>query len=158
MSQAKLYMADKYVDKCYYDNKKNRLSSVMMELAMIGRFKSRHAPKIIKYLNNGYRMKRYDYALGTTKKLTRSCPNFLDEINEIECDLIDNGINHRDINPGNLLYCEDESSLVLIDFYWAIPLEKDAQRIGKLNKYYGRDKKAFKRLRKEYGKSNKPVS
>lgn len=158
MSQAKLYMADKYVDKCYYKNKKNSLSSVIMELMMISRFKSRHAPKIIKSFNTGYRMKRYDYALGTTKKLKRICPDFLNEINEIQYDLIISGINHRDINPGNLLYCKDECSLVLIDFYWAIPFETKALRIGKLNKYYRDDRRAFRKLRKEYGQSHTQIS
>jgi serine/threonine protein kinase len=154
MSQSKIEIIKKCVCKQYYDNKKNRLSSVKMELAMIDRFKSRHAPEIISRFDNGYYMKRYDYALGTTKKLNRFCPNFLDEINEIERDLINSRINHRDINPGNLLYCEDEHSLILIDFYWAISLEMSKIRIGKLNKYYGNDRDAFERLRREYGKNH----
>lgn len=151
MSQSMLYMYDTYVDKHYYYTEKNKLSSVERELRMIDSFKSRHAPRIINFLNNGYRMKRYNYALGTTKELVRICPNFLEEINEIEQDLINSKINHRDINPGNLLYCEDEKTLILIDFYWAIPLGKTPPRIGKLNKYYGNDDTAFERLRTEYG-------
>ena len=154
MSQSILEIKDVYVNKFYYYSKKNKLSSVEKELEMIRHFKSRHAPKIISRFDNGYYMKRYDYALGTTRKLNRFCPKFLDEINEIERDLINSGINHRDINPGNLLYCENEHSLILIDFYWAISLEMPTIRIGKLNKYYGNDRDAFERLRKEYGKNH----
>lgn len=154
MSQAILEIKDTYVDKIYYHSKKNELSSVKNELIMINRFKSCHAPKIIKSLDRGYRMKRYDYSLGITKKLERYCPDFLYEINEIENDLLQSGINHRDINPGNLLYCESERTLILIDFYWAIPIGVKMPRISKLNKYYGEDENAFKRLRKEYGKSH----
>jgi serine/threonine protein kinase len=154
MSQSILEIKDVYVNKFYYYSKKNELSSVEKELEMIRHFKSRHAPEIINPLERGYSMKRYDYALGTTKRLERFCPDFLNEINEIEYDLINNGVNHRDINPGNLLYCKEEHTLILIDFYWAVPIGTKTLRINKLNKYYGSDKKAFKKLRKEYGKSH----
>ena len=154
MSQSVIKMMDNYVDKLYYHSRKNEFSSVENELMMIDKFNSCHAPKIISRFDRGYRMKRYDYSLGTTEKLKRFCPDFLGEINEIENDLLQSGINHRDINPGNLLYCNAERVLVLIDFYWAIPIGVGAPRIGKLNKYYGEDEKAFKRLRKEYGKSH----
>lgn len=153
MSNATLYIKGDFVDKFYTNSKKNRLSSVKMELAMIDQFKSRHAPRVVKRHVNGYRMVRYNYNLGNGKKLKRVCPDFMEEINEIEKDLMASRINHRDINPGNLLYSEKEHTLKLIDFYWALPLEMEEPRVGKLNRFYGSDKKAFERLRKEYGKN-----
>ena len=154
MSQATIKTYDSYIVKRYNKKPHNSLSSVEHELYMIDCFNSLHAPRILHCIPEGYVMERYDYALGTTKKLERTCPDMLGNLNSIENDLFMCGILHWDINPGNLLYSEREGRLKLIDFYWATPIGSRKPDIPKLNRYYGDDKSAFEKLRSQCGQSN----
>jgi len=154
VSQSIIEMNSSYVVKRYNDKPHNKLSSVDSELYMLNRFDSIHAPKILRRIKNGYVMERYDYPLGTTKRLERECPNMLDNLNSIQADLVRCGILHWDINPGNLLYSKRNGCLKLIDFYWATPVGGKRPDIPKLNQYYGIDEDAFDKLRSECGQGN----
>ena len=75
-----------------------------------------------------YRMKRYDFSLGTADRLNYIAVSRvlfsldIDEIfanlDEILLQLKQHKILHRDINPGNLLYSQKERLLKLTDFFW----------------------------------------
>ncbi|MCP4651128.1 MAG: hypothetical protein GY853_13765 [PVC group bacterium] len=153
--QAYLFAGDTRVVKTYKSNYvKNKLSSVEKEIEVWGAFNSRHCPVIYDVFNNGYIMEKYNYALGGTKDINmdrvKQTPlDLIKELNSIERDLKKYKIIHRDINPGNLLYSSKEKCLKLIDFYWAVFEGEKLIDIPKLNKYYGNDKEAFEKLRKQ---------
>jgi len=75
-----------------------------------------------------YKMKRYDFSIGTADKLnyiaisrvlfSLDINQILENLDAILRELRKNKIVHRDINPGNLLYCESKRVLKLSDFFW----------------------------------------
>ena len=103
-------------------------------------------------------MKRYALPLGGKTKIAKN--NFmrvlftisidelcrqLDEIGNI---LHEVDIQHRDINPGNLLFCEKDRRLKLIDFYWSITKTISPGTPSALNRKYSTiDKDAIDKIK-----------
>ncbi len=132
-NQSEITFATDTVKKIFLDNEINKYSSISNELDSITLFSenvNKHAPVIIKSLKNGYIMQKYNFSLGTTKKISEenirrllfsiSKENIFKQLSDIYNILQDIGMNHRDINPGNLLFDEKTRTVKLIDFYWAL--------------------------------------
>ena len=61
-----------------------------------------------------------------------------------------NKVSHNNINPGNILFCDDYKRLILCDFNWACyKKEKDSIPSGLNLNYSSDDKKAFSMILKE---------
>lgn len=152
------------------NHKKNKLSSVSNEMYCLEKFSNSnrdHAPKILQLGKNAYTMKRYDFSLGDTKRInernirrllfTCSLKEVVEQLNKIENILKERNITHRDINPGNILFCEKERKLKLIDFYWASTDGINKKFIKGINGIYGDDGKAFTTIKKQIGRIDKNV-
>jgi len=149
--------------------KKNRLSSVKNEMYCLNKFSNKnvYAPEIIKSGKTHYIMKRYDFGLGSSKRIdengirrllfTCSLSEIFKQIDEIENILNKRKIIHKDINPGNLLFCEKERVLKLIDFYWASTDHIDCSSIKGVNGIYGKDQEAFIKIKKQIAGVDKKV-
>ena len=151
------------VTKQYLKNHhKNHLSSVKNEMYCLDKFSSKnnpHSPKIIEVFNDSYIMQRYDFSLGSTKEISESnirrllftctLKSVIKQLNNIQSILKEKNIVHKDINPGNFLFCEKEKTLKLIDFYWASTDTINKDFIKGINGIYGTDDDAFNRIRKE---------
>lgn len=150
--QSTLYFHDDKVEKHYHQNKINRLSSVKHESEIIEQFNG-NAVKIHDIKENSYTMERLDLALGNTVALdpeavrrvlfTLTLFEIERQLDKLLSDLESSGIRHNDINPGNILYSEQDRTLKLADFYWA---SKDRIKPrcypSGLNSVYGMDDKA----------------
>ena len=96
--QSDLTFKKSIVEKRYIqkDHKKNKLSSVKNEMHCLKKFSTNnpHSPEIIKFDDVSYVMKRYDFSLGTTKRInekhvrrllfTCSLKNIFKQLNRIE--------------------------------------------------------------------------
>jgi len=149
------------IHKKYKENEINKLSSVSNEIACINKFKNtiknNFFPEIIVFESKSYIMFKYSFPLGTSTQVF--VENFRRVLFSIDFSEFENQmkrileilkackINHRDINPGNLMFCEKEKTFKLIDFYWA---KMDGIVVGDpkgLNEVYGlNDEKAFKKI------------
>jgi len=171
-NQSKLVFKKFTVEKNYLsasDFKKNELSSVKNEMYCLDKFSDDnvHAPEIIENGKTHYIMKRYDFSLGNAKgivvsnvrRLLFSCSltEIFRQLDEIESILKKRKIIHKDINPGNLLLCEKEQVLKLIDFYWASTDHIDCSNIKGVNGIYGGDSKAFAKIKKQISDVDKKV-
>jgi len=113
-----------------------------------------------------YRMKRYDFSLGTADKLnyiavsrvlfSLGIDEILKNLDLILRELRKSKIAHRDINPGNLLYSQKERLLKLTDFFWCsnngkTPLpEQSTNHPWPVNGKYGTDdSKAIDKIKAE---------
>jgi len=170
--QSELTFLDNEVIKKYKDSRINRMSSLNNELHSLEKFscsgKNCHSPLIKKLSENSYSIERYDFSLGNTKTTSKekvrrllftiSMLEVLKQFEEIEKKLKELKIEHRDVNPGNLLFSERERTVKLIDFYWA---KTDNLKVGTpegLNGIYGvDDSKAFRRIKMELNLVNKKV-
>jgi len=162
--QSKLIFKKNTVEKIYLkDHEKNHLSSVKNEIYCLNKFsdKNKYGPRVFSYCSesNSYIMERYDFSLGNTKRISEpnvrrllfscSLKQVLRQLNEIENILKERKIVHKDINPGNLLFCESERRFKLIDFYWASTENINTKFVKGINGIYKEDPKAFSRIRKQ---------
>jgi len=151
--------------KTYKQRSQNTISSVANELKAISKFdmngQNPHSPAVSEGTEFSYRMERYDVPFGNggifiwenIQRILFSISkeelfNQLDSISEY---LKLSGVNHRDVNPGNLLFFEKEKVVKLIDFYWAttkeIPVAIPSKR---LNRFYGwDDQKALAKIKSQ---------
>jgi tRNA A-37 threonylcarbamoyl transferase component Bud32 len=170
--QSTIFFEDSTVKKVYrYKNhKKNKLSSVKNEIYCIKKFakkNKKYTPIIYNFDDISYTMKRYDFGLGNTKRISEknvrrmlfSCSfkNIIKQLEEIEQILKNKDITHKDINPGNLLFSESEKSLKLIDFYWASTDNINLEYIPGINGIYGVDKNAFQKIKKQIKNIHKQI-
>ncbi len=156
----------KYIQK---DHEKNKISSVKNEMHCINKFSidNPYAPEILDVDDTSYIMKRYDFSIGDTKRInnnnvrkllfTCSLKEIFNQLNKIENILKERNIIHKDINPGNILFCEKEKKLKLIDFYWASTDDINIDFVKGINGIYGEDSKAFTTIRKQIAKIEKKV-
>lgn len=129
-----LEFTEKYVFKTYnLDDEVNKLSSVENEIKSFEKFsmggKNPYCPEVELLSKDRYKIKRYSFSLGGRKRIdeantrrmlfTISYEEFDRQLTHIDNLLKETGIAHRDINPGNLLFSEEERKFKLIDFYWA---------------------------------------
>ncbi|MFW9871683.1 MAG: hypothetical protein ACFFG0_01185 [Candidatus Thorarchaeota archaeon] len=161
--QSSLTFHKNKVEKEYLkEHEKNHLSSVKNELYCLSKFSyknKKYSPQILSSSKYGYVIKRYDFSLGNTKRIsephirrllfTCSPKEIIKQLNEIESILKKRGIVHKDINPGNFLFCEKEKTLKLIDFYWASTENINKEIVRGINGIYKKDPDAFNRIRKE---------
>ncbi len=158
------------VEKNYLlDHKKNKLSSVKNEMYCLNKFSDGnvYSPEIIESGETHYIIKRYDFSLGNAKRISEnnirrllfSCPlaEIFRQLDEIEGILKKKKIIHKDINPGNFLFCEKELVLKLIDFYWASTDHIDCSGVPGVNGVYGEDSKAFSTIKKQVAGVDKKV-
>lgn len=123
-----------YVLKVYnVDDTINKMSSVENEFKSFEKFsmggKNPYCPEVGLIEKDKYKIKRYSFCLGGRKRVEESnirrmlftipYEEFDRQLTHIEHLLKEIGMIHRDINPGNLLFSEEERKLKLIDFYWA---------------------------------------
>jgi serine/threonine protein kinase len=168
MTQAKIIFLNNEVKKIYDEaNKKNKFSSIENELYCLNKFsmngKNMYSPTVnnIDIKEKSYTMKKYSLSLGTKKEVIKSnirrilftitSMDLCQQLDDICKILTDQGINHRDINPGNLLFCESDKHLKVIDFYWAITSGIDTKTPdGGINPIYGTDdKKSIEKIKLE---------
>jgi serine/threonine protein kinase len=64
---------------------------------------------------------------------------------------------HKDINPGNFLFCEKERRLKLTDFYWASTENINTEFVKGINGIYKEDPKAFNTIKKQIKNIDKQV-
>ena len=160
--QSNLIFKKSTVEKRYLLNhKKNKLSSVKNEMYCLSKFSvgNSYAPEIIESDKTSYIMKRYDFSLGNTKRISESnvrrllfscsLAEIFRQLDEIEGILKKRKILHRDINPGNILFSESELKLKLVDFYWATTDDVNCDFIKGINGIYGEDTKAFTIIKKQ---------
>jgi serine/threonine protein kinase len=158
------------VEKNYLvKHEKNRLSSVANEMYCLSKFATgnSYAPEIIKARQRSYVMKRYDFSLGNTKRMSEDnvrrllftipLKEVLRQLNEIQSILNHKQITHRDINPGNLLFCEKEKKLKLNDFYFATTDDVNTHYIHGVNGIYKKDDEAFDKIRKQLTEINQKI-
>ena len=169
--QSNLVFKKHAVEKNYLQegHKKNKFSSVKNEMYCLNKFSDGnvYTPEIIESGEVYYIMKRYDFSLGNAKRISEnnvrrllfSCPlsEVFRQLDEIEGILKKRKIIHKDINPGNLLFCEKEQVLKLIDFYWASTDHIDCSGIPGVNGVYGEDSKAFSTIKKQLADIDKKV-
>jgi len=168
--QSVLTFKNDTVEKVYMINhEKNILSSVSNEMYCLNKFSAgnKYAPEIIEVGERSYIMKRYDFSLGNTKRIsednirrllfTLTLKEVLTQLNEIESILKNNKITHRDINPGNFLFCEKEKRLKLIDFYFATTDNVNTHYIHGVNGIYKKDDEAFLKIKNQLTEINKKV-
>ena len=168
--QSNLIFKKSVVEKRYLsDHKKNPLSSVKNEMCCLNKFSvdNNYAPDIIESNETSYVMKRYDFSLGNTKRISEnnikrllfscSLAEIFRQLDEIENILKERGILHRDINPGNILFSEEESKLKLTDFYWALTNDINYYHVPGLNGIYGEDSEAFSKIKKQITSVDKKV-
>jgi len=134
-SGSNIEIFDDYVIKTSLDNKsfKRTYSNLDNEFYCIKKFslndKNIYCPEIQKIDKEAYKIKRYKFSLGYSNGIdqenvkrmffTISFPEFVRQVEEIKSLLKQTKINHRDINPANLLFSEEDRHLKLIDFFWA---------------------------------------
>jgi len=151
--------------KTYKKRSQNNLSSVANELYAIDKFsmngQNPHTPIISEPTEFSYRMERYDVPFGkggiiiweNIKRIlfTISKEELFRQLDIISNFLKTSEVNHRDINPGNLLFFEKEKIIKLIDFYWATTKETMVPIPSKrLNRFYGlNDQKALAKLKNQ---------
>jgi len=168
--QSVLNFLDDKVIKIYNDDNKNRMSSVSNEIYCINKFsdKNPYSPIILNYNKNSYTIKRYDFSLGNTKRIfvnnvrrllfSCSLSEVFKQLEEIEKILKIKNISHRDINPGNILFSEEDLKLKLIDFYWAKTDKIQPSIPAGCNAIYGtNDSKAFSKIKNQLSKVDKVV-
>ncbi len=168
--QSKLIFKTPTVEKQYLsDLEKNKLSSVKNEMCCLRKFSidNVYAPEIMEVNKVSYIMKRYDFSLGNTKRISErnirrllfscSLKEIFRQLDEIEKILKERKIIHKDINPGNILFCEEDLKLKLIDFYWASTDNINLDFVRGINGIYGEDSKAFSTIKKQIANINKKV-
>jgi len=120
------------------------------EIKCINKFVCRFQPQILEIdsKNKFYTMVKYDIPFGNTKKLNErnirrilfsiSKDELFNQLNGITNFLALHKLEHRDINPGNLIFSEKERTIKLIDFYWCnFEDEKITLSPGGINGIYG---------------------
>jgi len=163
-NQSKITFYTDTISKRYFDNEINSLSSVENELHCLEKFRNSvansYCPRILQVYDNGYLMERYSFPLGSSMGIlkeniqrvlfTISEEEFIFQLDYILEILKRKNINHRDINPGNLLFFEQDRKIKLIDFYWA---QTDGLKVGTpdgLNSVYGIDDSiAFEQIKNQ---------
>jgi len=168
--QSNLIFKKSTVEKHYLLNhKKNKFSSVKNEIYCLNKFAvdNAYAPEIIEVSETSYIMKRYDFSLGNTKRISEnnvrrllfSLPlnEIFRQIDEIENILKERNIIHKDINPGNILFFEKEQTLKLIDFYWASTDGINLDYVKGINGIYKEDARAFAMIKKQIAGVDKKV-
>ena len=144
----KKYTLDKYI--------KNFKS----ELEVLSTFKSEYCIKIWDITHNGYTMEKLDFSLGNGKGINEknirrilfslSISDLLLMLDNIGSDLLRYGIEHRDFNPGNILWSEKDCTLKVIDFFWSRIKNKDVYIPSYANPLYGQnDIEAIKKIKKD---------
>jgi len=168
--QSNLIFKKSTVEKRYLsDVEKNKLSSVKNEMYCLNKFSINniYAPEIIEIKKTSYIMKRYDFSLGNTKRISEknirrllfSCSlnEVFKQLDDIRNILKKRKIIHKDINPGNILFCENELKLKLIDFYWASTDNINRDFVRGINGIYGEDSKAFSTIKKQISVVDKKI-
>jgi len=129
-NQSIITIYDNYIEKKYKKNNINIYSSMEHELNCINMFNCKYSPKILStdIKNKSYTMVKYDIPFGNVKELneknirrilfTISRQELFTQLDDILNNLTKFKLNHRDINPGNLIFSEKERVIKLIDFYW----------------------------------------
>lgn len=162
-NQSSITIYDNYIEKKYKDNITNSFSSIEHEILCMNIFKCKYSPKIISinFENKSYKMKKYDIVLGNTKKINEenirkilfmiTIEELFKQFDEIINFLNNFGLNHRDINPGNLIFSKKERIIKLIDFYWCnTSTIKIKDPPVKINGTYGTDdKKAIEKIKNQ---------
>lgn len=168
-NQASIKFYDNKVIKSYNNKPVNKMSSLDNDLYHLNMFKDNiHCIKFFNPNDSGYEMERLDFSLGNPKKIfednvrrmlfTIPESEVLKQLNGIENVLKEKGINHRDINPGNLLFSEKSKIIKLIDFYWTISKGHEVGTPGGLNGFYKDDHSAFNRIKTEISEISKRVN
>lgn len=162
-NQSNLGFFDDYIEKVYKNNDINSYSSIEHEIKCINSFFCKYSPQIlgVNYEAKSYMMQRYDFAFGSPKGIseknikrllfTLSKEEIFKQLDEILYFLKYFKLNHRDVNPGNLMFSEKEKIIKLIDFYWTntetITIDTPSDGI---NQRYGTDDEiAIKRIKNE---------
>lgn len=144
----------------------NEKFSIDNELFYLEKFsrkgKNIYSPNIlsINKNENSYYMEKYKCSLGTTKKINEnnirrilfsiSKDELFKQLDDIYRILKEENIYHRDINPGNILFCERSRCLKLIDFYWATDNINETLPAGGINGIYGtNDLKAIEKIKSQ---------
>jgi len=140
----------------------NNMSSLDNELFTLEKFssggKNPYCPKVFRIDNTTYAIERYSFNLGehisinknNVKRMffTISYEEFERQIDEILSWLKNTSLNHRDINPSNLIFYEKEKLIKLIDFYWTKTFGITVGTPGQLNWFYKQDDfNAFKQIK-----------
>lgn len=161
-NQANLVFKKFTVEKNYLPGfKMNKLSSVKNEMHCLNKFSvdNVYAPEIIESDKTSYIMKRYDFSLGNPKTVSEewvrrmlfscSLAEIFRQLDEIENILKERNIVHKDVNPGNILFSEEERTLKLIDFYWASTDGINLEYVKGINGVYKEDAQAFATIKKQ---------
>ncbi len=169
--QSNLVFKKSTVEKNYLlVHPKNKFSSVRNEMHCLNKFavNNVYAPEIIEVAETSYVMKRYNFSLGNTKRISEnnvrrllfscSLSEIFRQFDEIESILKDRKITHKDINPGNLLFCEKEKVLKLIDFYWSSTDGINVDFVRGINGVYKEDARAFATIKKQIAGIERKVS
>ena len=79
-----------------------------------------------------------------------SLSELLSMLDSMLADLKKHGVNHRDINPGNILWSEKERTLKYTDFFWSDLVDHPVSCPGAVNQIYTiDDEKAIEKIKDE---------
>lgn len=100
------------------------------EIKILKNINSEYFIKTWNYTENGYSMERADFSLGTGRGVNESyirrlffslsIDDIMKMLDNILIDLKKHKIEHRDLNPGNIVFFETDKKLKLIDFFWCV--------------------------------------
>lgn len=138
---------DNTVIKIYDYNKYK--ANFQNEVKILKKFKSKHCIKTWNVTDNGYTMERLKFSLGNGQGLNEhsirrilfslSIDELLKMLDDILSELKRYGICHRDLNPGNMLWSEQEQLIKLTDLFWGKFEGQDIFIPDYANPLYGQD-------------------
>jgi hypothetical protein len=141
-----IYKDNKVIKKYDYNKYKENFEN---EIRIFEKFKSKYCVKIWNIIENGYTMERLKFSLGNGQGLNEnnirrilfslSLDDLLKMLDNILLDLKKFGIHHRDLNPGNMLWSEQESLIKLTDLFWGKFEGQDIFIPDYANPLYGQD-------------------
>jgi len=131
----------------------SKFSNIDNEIFCIKKFSSNnqnpYCPNILRRDDTSYMIQKYSFDIGTTsqidtQKIKRvffsiSYDEFEKQMDEILTWLTKNNIQHRDINPANLIFYEKEKRFKLIDFYFSKTHGITVGDPPLLNRFYSTD-------------------
>jgi len=107
---------------------------------------SKYCVKVWNFTDNGYTMERLDFSLGDDRELNTydmrrvffslGLESILNMLDDMLRDLQHYGVNHRDINPGNILWDEKNQTLKFTDFAWSQLIDSPIECPGAVNHIY----------------------
>jgi hypothetical protein len=130
-------------------------------------FQGKYCVKMWDFTNDGYTMERLDFDLGDDRNINPEhvkriffsigLEGVLNMLDDMLGHLQAKGINHRDINPGNILWDEKNQILKFTDFFWSQHVDHPVDIPGAVNQIYKDDEHAILKIKNEITAEHKQL-